>query len=72
MLAYVLMYVWKRKIDTNDANARAHLQRSEQTLSLFCNKSACSSVGEANFEDHRAREDLLSLWKHPKAESQAK
>ena len=60
MLAYVQVYLWRRKADTNDAEgtvsfACAHLQRSEQTFSLFCNKSACSSVDEANFQDHRSR-----------------
>ena len=45
--------------------ACAHLQRSEQTFSLSYNKSACSSVDEANFQDHRTQEDSLLLWKHP-------
>ena len=76
MLAYVQMYDWRDKADINDGKGTAlcagtRMQRSEQTFTLFYNKSTRSVVDEANFQNRRTHKDLLSLWKHPKAERQA-
>ena len=46
--------------------ACVHLQRPEQTFTLFLNKSACSAVDEANFQDHRTRKGLTTVTKGKK------